>query len=246
MVELDKIYNADCLEFMKNLPDNCIDVIITSPPYNKAGFVGKIVKEQKSDLWKQHIDYDDDPENDFMDEEQYQKQQIAVLNEMGRIIKSDGSIFYNHKIRVNNNIASNPFSWIEKSNLVFRQMITWDRGATPQMGPTRFMHTTELIFWLSKDDSVLNFRRGKNIPFPGEVWRFPAIPNPYHPAPFPIDLPNNILDCIPGENKVVLDPYSGTGTTLLSAKGHGFHYIGIEKVKRYIDLANESLNQMLF
>tara|TARA_R100000482_G_C4996601_1_gene89694 strand:+ start:168 stop:386 length:219 start_codon:yes stop_codon:yes gene_type:complete len=51
-MELNKIYNEDCLKTMAKMPNNFIDVIITSPPYNKAGYEGKIRKKHKNDSWK--------------------------------------------------------------------------------------------------------------------------------------------------------------------------------------------------
>ena len=68
-MELNKIYNEDCLETMARMPDNFVDVIITSPPYNKAGYEGKIRKRHKNDTWKsRNIDYNDNSNNDFMNE----------------------------------------------------------------------------------------------------------------------------------------------------------------------------------
>jgi len=66
-----------------------------------------------------------------MDESENEKQQINVLNELHRILKHDGSIFYNHKVRVAQHKASHPIEWILKTNLTFRQQIIWDRKSSP-------------------------------------------------------------------------------------------------------------------
>lgn len=68
MLELNKIYQMDCLEGLKLLDDNSIDLIITSPPYNK-GINGKT---NKGEIWNKTIDYNDDISNDSMPEEEYQ------------------------------------------------------------------------------------------------------------------------------------------------------------------------------
>lgn len=57
MLELNKIYNIDCLEGLKLLDDNSIDLIITSPPYNKAGFNGVHKRSIKNDIWNKTINY---------------------------------------------------------------------------------------------------------------------------------------------------------------------------------------------
>ena len=72
---------GDCLELLKDIPDNSIDVIITSPPYNKAGYEGFIRKRHRKDSWKQrNIDYGENTQNDFMSENEYEEWQIKILN----------------------------------------------------------------------------------------------------------------------------------------------------------------------
>lgn len=246
---LGKVHNEDCLDTMKKLPDNSIDLIITSPPYNKAGYEGFIRKRHSSDNWTmRNIDYGDDPENDFLPESEYQNKQIDVLNEMHRVLKHDGSIFYNHKIRIAKHKASHPIEWILKSKLTFRQQIIWDRTSGPAISPIRYIPSTELIFWLTKTPCQPNFERNKEALFLGEVWKFNAKPNPLHPAPFPKELPENILMCIKElrDDFVVYDPYCGSGTTLKSAKYYNLKFLGSEINETYCTLANSSLSQTLF
>jgi len=243
-MELNKIYNEDCLETMARMPNNFIDVIITSPPYNKAGYEGKIRKRHKNDTWKsRNIDYNDNSNNDFMNELEYQDKQIKVLNEMQRVLKYNGSVFYNHKIRVANHKASHPIEWILKSNLNFRQQIIWNRKGSPAVSPIRYFPTTELIFWLTKTNIQPNFIRHKNLHFSGEVWDITPKPNKLHPAPFPEILPDNILKCIQDKKDIIVyDPYSGTGTTCKVANDYGFNFIGSEIVTSYIDIFYDRIN----
>lgn len=244
-MEINKIYNECCLETMARMSDNFIDLIITSPPYNKAGYEGFIRKRHIKDNWSggRNIEYEGDAENDFMIESEYQHQQIEVLNEMGRVLKPNGSIFYNHKIRVAKHKASHPIEWILKSNLIFRQQIVWNRKSSPAVSPIRYLPNTELIFWLTKEPCQPNFERAKKPLFKGEVWDFSAKPNKLHPAPFPQELPMNIMMCIKEkENILVYDPYSGTGTTCESAIKFGFNFIGSEISKEYVDISNKRID----
>lgn len=247
---LGKVLNEDCLQTMANLDDNSVDLIITSPPYNKAGYEGFIRKRHEGDNWSKgrNIEYGDDALNDFMDESDYQKQQIDVLNEMHRILKLDGSIFYNHKVRVAQHKASHPIEWILKTNLTFRQQIIWDRKSSPAIAPIRYIPSTELIFWLTKTPCQPNFERNDRTLFLAEVWQFSPKPNDAHPAPFPKELPANIIMCIKDKKQdfVVYDPYAGTGTTLSVAKIYGLKYFGSEINKKYCLLANAALNSTLF
>lgn len=246
---LGKVLNEDCLQTMSKIPENSIDLVITSPPYNKAGYEGFIRKRHDGDTWKaRNIDYGDDPYNDFMLENDYQQQQISVLNELHRILKPDGSIFYNHKVRVAQHKASHPIEWILKSNLTFRQQIIWDRKSSPALGPIRYIPTTELIFWLTKTACQPNFERNERSLFLGEVWQFSPKSNSFHPAPFPSELPTNIMMCIKDKRDdfVVYDPYAGSATTLKTAKSFGLKFFGSEVNKKYCLLANGLLNSTLF
>lgn len=244
-MELNKIYQIDCLEGLKLLDDESIDLIITSPPYNKAGFNGVHKRSDKSDLWNKTIDYDGDVNIDNMPEEEYEKWQINVLNECFRVLKKDGSMFYNHKLRVKKNKASFPLEWINKTNFIFRQLIIWDRGGSPNLDKCRYIPSTEYIFWLIKQQKNPRFKRGENTLFKSDVWRFQPQKNTKHPAPFPIELPDNIIPNVSqGERIIVLDPFMGSGTVAVSAKKNGCDFIGFDMSQEYVDMANERIKIM--
>lgn len=229
------LYLGDCSEILPTLGK--FDVVITSPPYNKAGYEGFIRKRHEKDSWSQrNVDYGDNPENDFMVESDYQQSQINILNEIWNHLTEDGSLFYNHKIRVANHKASHPIEWLLKTKFIFRQQLIWDRSNSPAVAPIRFLPTTELIFWMTKLQKQPNFNRSKDLEFKGEVWKFMAEQNPLHPAPYPINLPINILKNIEGE-VIVFDPYLGSGTTGVACVNMKKQFIGIEREQKYFDIA---------
>ena len=90
-MEIDKIYNEDCLETLARLEDSSIDLIITSPPYNK----GVYAKPQKGYIWNTTINYDN--YNDALEPEEYVSWQKKIISECMRVLKPSGSLFYNHK-----------------------------------------------------------------------------------------------------------------------------------------------------
>jgi modification methylase len=245
MLELNKIYCCDVLEGLSRLDDKCIDLIITSPPYNKAGFNGKN-KRTKHCIWNKTIDYSGIVDVDCMDEELYEKWQVDILNECHRVLKDDGSMFYNHKVRVKKNQISHPIEWIYQSKFKCRQIITWDRTSSPNPDNCRYVPTTELIFWLNKTDKNPRFKRDSNAMFQTEVWRFPAEKGTEHPAPFPLMLPDNIIPSVAqGERIVVLDPFMGSGTVALSAIKNGCDYIGFEIDEHYCNNANTEIKKIM-
>lgn len=149
---------GDCLEVMKTIPDNTIDLIITSPPYN----IGKMHSNKT-----QYGTYD----NNDMKEIDYQKWQITVLNECFRVLKNNGSMFYNHKVRIKNGLAIHPIQWITKSQLILKQEIVWDMGKSANCDKIRFFPFSERIYWLVKNkDTKLN-----NELCLSDVWRI--VPN---------------------------------------------------------------------
>ena len=244
MLETNRIYNIDVMDGLKLLDDNSIDLIITSPPYNKAGFNG-IAKRTKHCIWNKTIDYGGDINVDNMNEEDYEQWQIDILNECFRVLKNDGSMFYNHKLRVKKNKASFPLEWINKSKFIFRQLITWDRSSSVNLDKCRYIPCTEYIFWLIKQQKNPRFKRMDNTLFPTEVWKFAPDKKNSHPAPFPIELPDNIIPNVAQNEKIiVLDPFMGSGTVAKSAIKFNCDYIGFEKDKGYCNKSNEELEKL--
>jgi site-specific DNA-methyltransferase (adenine-specific) len=163
------------------LPDNSVQCIVTSPPYNKLGLheghhkVGQIVYDT----------YDDN-----MEEEQYQKWQCDLLNEINRVLTPTGSLFYNHKDRHHRKRDYPPEEFILRSNLTLYQTIIWDRGCTASQNPGFFRPNQEKIFWLTKCSSAPSlspkFYRDR-LPecFKSSIWRIKPDRRNKHPAPFP-------------------------------------------------------------
>jgi len=234
IVEINRIYNMPCEEGLKLLADESVDLVVTSPPYNK-GLYDKHTPHY-TDVWKQrNIKYEDFSDN--LPRNIYVRQQIDMLKECIRILKPQGSIFYNHKSIINNHKIIFP-DYVFQFNI--RQIIIWDRGSTPQLSPIRFLPTTEYLFWITKANTQPKFQRiGK---YDKEVW--PITPKPYggHPAPFPYELAEQCIISTTDKNDIVCDPYSGSGTTCLVAKEKGRQFIGFENNKNYYKISVDRLN----
>lgn len=230
----------DVLEGLKQLDDESIDLIITSPPYNKVGLNG--ISASKGRNWKKTIDYNDNPHNDNMSEQDYQEWQTEVLKECYRVLKNDGSLFYNHKNRIHNGEIISPFTWLYKTPFKIRQEIIWDRGSGPNVSPCRYIPSYEHVFWLTKSMHP-RFNRVTETQMKKDVWKMIPKKGTEHPAPFPMELPDNIIPCVAqGERITVLDPFMGSGTVAISAKKHGCDYIGFEKFQEYVNMANNALH----
>ena len=224
-MELNKIYNIDVLEGLRQLEDNSIDCIVTSPPYNKYGLNRFGHRKIKYDV------YDDN-----MDEVDYQKWQIEILNECLRVIKPTGSIFYNHKNRRVNCKEYSPLEWLLKIDANIYQTIIWDRKATPSIFNTFLMPTYEQIYWITKTNKtpkVYRERLDKNSM--KAVWEIAASRSKIHPATFPEKLVENCILLSTNEGDIILDPFMGIGTTGNVAKKLNRNFIGFEISEKYIN-----------
>ena len=232
---INKIICGDALTVLKSLPDEIVDVGVTSPPYNKG--------ENKKGWLVANVKYSG--ATDKLPEEFYQKNQIEVLNELFRITKPGGSFFYNHKIRWEKGKLLHPMDWLRKTKWVIRQEIIWDRMIAANIRGWRFWQVDERIYWLYKPEG--NNLIGKELKpkhaLLTSIWRFPPEKNNLHPAPFPLELPVRCIYSIMDDKKngLVIDPYCGSGTTLVAAKILGYDFIGIDISIDYCKMAEERL-----
>lgn len=231
-----RLQNIDVLEGIKQLDDESIDIIITSPPYNKAGLNG-VCKGAK---WNKTIDYGGDINIDNKPEDEYQEWQLNILKECHRVLKKDGLMFYNHKNRIvkGKGYIISPYSWLLKTPFLIRQEIIWNRKNGPNQDPSRYVPSYENIYVLSKQKDTI-FKRNKDVAYKTDIWAINPDRTNKHPAPFPIDIPRNILSSL-NEEKVkdrvitVFDPFNGSGTTGVAAVERGFNYIGFDIIDEYL------------
>jgi site-specific DNA-methyltransferase (adenine-specific) len=222
---------GDCLDVMRDIPSDTISCIVTSPPYNKKGLIGKV--KPGNQVWKKfNIDYDS--YGDDLSEEDYFQWMINVLNEMKRIIKPDGSIFFNHKPRRHKNKVHLPTDFISKSDLDLYQLIIWNRLSSPNIRKDVLLPCTEHIYWLTKGKPKV-FKENIDKKFHSEVWTINPDRNTKHPAPFPQLLVENCVLLTTELNDLCLDPFLGSGTSAIVSKKHERDFIGIEIDQKYMD-----------
>jgi modification methylase len=236
---LNKIICGDTVEIMRQMPDESIDVVVTSPPYNLKNSTGNGMKAgTKSGRWANNpLQNGYKGHSDNMPHDKYVKWQRECLTEMMRLLKEDGAIFYNHKWRVQRGVIQDRADIIE--GFPVRQIIIWRRAGGFNFNPGYFVPTYEVIYLIAKP----KFKLAKGANGHGDVWEFTQEMKNAHPAPFPVELP---FRCIESTNaKIILDPFMGSGTTAVATKRLGRNFIGIDISPEYCQQAEERLDSEL-
>ncbi len=229
-------------EEMKELPDNSIHLMITSPPYNAT-------KE-----------YD---ENLSLDE--YLSLLKRVWKETYRVLVPGGRACINIA-----NLGRKPYiplhSFIIKDMLeigyLMRGEIIWNKGSSASPSTAwgswlsaanpvlRDIHEYILVFSkgtfsLKSSGKESTITKEEFLEWTKSVWTFPAVSARIigHPAPFPEELPARLIKMYSFKNDVILDPFLGSGTTSLAAIKNNRHYIGYDTDRNYIELANRRISK---
>lgn len=248
------VYPGDCLDLLRYIPNNSLQLVVTSPPYN----IGKEYEKR-------------------LDLELYLQQQARVIAECVRALSPRGSICW----QVGNYVdrgAIVPLDTIlypifSGLGLRMRNRIIWhfEHGLHCSR---RFSGRYETILWFTKsDDYVFNLDPvripqkypgkkyfkgpkvgqyssnplGKN---PGDLWVIPNVKSNHvekteHPCQFPVELIERLVLSLTNEGDWVLDPFLGTGTSIIAAIRHRRRGVGAEITPKYIDLARERIQQQI-
>ena len=219
---------GDCVDLASQLDNDSLNCTVTSPPYNKCGAGGGIFRKIEYDTF-----------DDTLPEEEYQEQQIKLLNILFDKTVNGGSLFYNHKIRYFDGDAIAPWQWLTKTKWNIREEIIWHRGMGTEISGYRFTQTEERIYWLCKGNK--HPRLNRQCANWSSVWKFGADMKNDHPAPYPLELPMRCIQSVLTEPGVVLDPYNGSGTTGVAATLLGHKYIGFDVSEKYLSDAQERI-----
>ena len=216
----NQIHHGDCLDLLAQLPDESVDLVVTSPPYNLRG-------GGRCRGWPGYDGYGDDLPHD-----EYVAWQQECLREMHRIIKPTGAIFYNHAPRIHQGVQWRHEDILEPFDV--RQTVIWHRAGGVNHNPQYLSPSYEYIYVMAKP----GFRVATDWTM-GDVWKMEQEKRRWIPEvpAFPVQLPQNAIRAT--RAKVVLDCFMGSGTTAVAAVLEGADYIGIEQSARYCAVARE-------
>jgi len=248
------IYQMDCLEGMKLLPDGLVNLTITSPPYN----IGKEYEELT------HID-------------DYLNWCEKWISEIYRLTSNNGTFWLNvGYLEAPDKGLAVPIPYLlwDRTSFYFLQEVVWNYAAGVAC-KKRFSPRNEKLLWYVRDRNNYTFNldaiRDPNVKYPNQkkngklkcnplgknptdVWQITkvtsgknrsSIERAPHPAQFPIALVERMLKASSNEKDVILDPFMGSGSTADCAIRNNRYVIGFELNEKYIDHSKERINNYI-
>jgi site-specific DNA-methyltransferase (adenine-specific) len=272
MLETNKIINGDCVKVMASLPESCVDLIVTSPPYN----VG--------------IDYD--THNDRLSMEDYWQFTKDWLSESYRILKDDGRIAVNIPYEVNVQdrggrilFMSEFYQIMKNLGFKFFGLVDLDENSPHRSKTTAWgswMSPSAPYIYNPKECVILGYKKNhikkvKGEPqWKGELvdleqedgtikqkmmyqeedkkefmslvygqWEYFADTKQQTKATFSMDIPMKAIKILTYRNDLVLDPFTGSGTSLVAAEVSGRRWIGIELSENYSKVAKDRVQHFI-
>lgn len=238
-LEVNKIYNEDCLATMARMPDNFVDLVFTSPPYNMNLRIrnGKYCSRQIVKEFSTKYDgfSDNLPINDFY------RLHSKILDELLRVSKI---VFYNIQIVTGSKFAF--FKIIGDKADKLKDIIVWDKKhGQPAMQKNVLNRQTELILVFEKNNAIsrqfsqATFDRGTL----DDIWQISRGKkiNKNHGATFPLELAEKVILNFSSTDQVIYDPFSGTGTTAFAAYKNNRKYMASEISDSYYQFSLDRL-----
>jgi site-specific DNA-methyltransferase (adenine-specific) len=242
-MEIDNIYNIDCIRGLNCLQDNSIDLIVTSPPYNCG------------------IDYDS--WNDAMAWSDYSDWCENWLEECYRVLKDDGRICVNVLFDMGNTRIGrySPYAefyhimrdigfnhhgvamWTDNHRVKYTAWGSWMSPSAPYIYcPYEAIIIAYKNSWkkLSKGEATIS--KEEFIESCTGIWKLSTENNKNYVAAFPVTLPERCINLLTWKGDTVLDPFMGSGTTAVAAIRTDRHFIGFELSPNYYETAIERLS----
>ena len=269
MIETEKIINGDCVEVMKTLPEGCVDLVVTSPPYGV------------------NVKYDVYDDSIPMDE--YWEFTKNWLSESFRVLKDDGRVAINIPIETNvqergGRMLFNAEFWMRMKEVGFQffGMVDLTEDSPHRVRQTAWgswMSASSPYIYNPKECVILAYKKSKKklkkgiSQWEGKLtkvekedgtfrnkmvykdedkkdfmnlvfgrWEYFADTRSLTKATFSMDIPSKAIRILTYKDDIVLDPFMGSGTSAVAAETLGRRWLGIELSENYTKIANERIN----
>lgn len=220
--------HGDCLEIMKDIPDNSIDLVLTDPPYNIAR------DNYFHTMGRQGIDFGEwDKGADI----------LSFIAEIPRILAKNGSVIIFNTWKNLGDIANA----CEEVGLVTKDMIRWVKdNPMPRNRDRRYISDYECMVWFTNKNAKWVFNRQSDT-YDRPLYRGSLTPKSEkvgHTTQKPLYLMENLLKTHSNEGDTVLDMFMGSGSTGVACKNLNRKFIGIEKDDKYFEIAKNRIKTL--
>lgn len=242
---INQIICGDCLEVMPYIPDNSIDLTITSPPYNVGIDYGE---------YKDNLSYGD-----------YLEFTNKWLIEVYRVLKQTGRIALNIPYEVNLHerggrifLTSDYWQLMKDIGYKWAGIVDLSENQPERVKYTAwgsYLSASAPYIYNPKECVIIaykdNWKKGKGessldknsfIEYVSGNWKYKAETKGFTKANFSLDIPIKAINILSFLNDLVLDPFMGSGTTAIACKELNRNYIGIELSDKYCDIARKRVN----
>lgn len=219
MLELNKIYNTDCLEFMRSMPDSCVDLVVTDPPYEiatKGGGLGKRPVYENGALGKISQGFDAE----------------ATLEQIARVCKKINIFIFcstKQKPRIMN--------WGYERGCNIAELAWYKPNAAPFTNNT-FKSDLENIIYIRE--------KGVKIKGISRLFTHNCGKSKYgHPTEKSLEIIEKLILVASSEGDLIFDPFMGSGTTAVACKELNRNFIGCEIEAKYCEIAEKRLRKTI-
>lgn len=218
-MELNKIHNADCIEFMKTMDYDSVDLTLTDIPYgevNRDSNGLRVLDKENADVMTFDI-------QEFLSEV-YKVTKGTIIIFCGKEQLSEIHKFFSDKQKKNKGTV--------------RQLIWKKTNPSPMNGQHIYLSGIENAIWFKKRGSTFN-AKCKNT-----VFEYPCGRSKLHPTEKNHELLKELILDNSNEGDVIFDPCAGSGSHLLVAKENNRKYLGVELNEKYFEIAKEQMIQL--
>lgn len=250
-------YLGDCIEVMKRFPSESIDLIYADPPYNLSKHGLKWADNNGPNRRKAGGNYYMMKETwDMFSESDYRQFSVEWLKEAERLLRPGGSIY----ISCTYHNVGDLLVILKELELKCLNIVVWEKtNPHPNLTRRMFTHSCEFVLFFAKGKNwTFNYEEMKGFSKNGgqmkDVWHLPLCQGAErikrddgratHPTQKPVALLERIILASSEQGDLVLDPFSGTGTTAFVAERFGRRWIGIDNNTNYISLSVERLRKV--
>ena len=243
-----RILSGDCLSILPSFPDGAFDCCITDPPFN--------ISKKRGLGWafSSHVTMQE--QWDTFSTDDYFQFTVNWITEVLRVLKTNGNLFIFgsfHCIFTIGFILQNLFD-----RRIISQIVWYKPNAQPNITCRMFTESTEFIIWAVNNENkkaknwTFNYDMAKamnNDKQMRNMWEIPLTKpsereHGKHPSQKPIAVINRLILAGTNEGDLILDPFSGTGTTAVVAQQHNRRWIMIEKDETYNQIAKKRLDEL--